>query len=265
MRTIQWASVMCFAFAAGGCVADTAGSAEPTDLGTDQEALGANLAFPVDFTNCTEMASLAPVPVSAVRSRVPSSYALANEAAGTTFIVVRIANCQNTSVAGHATGAGTVAQVGVNLVSPDGTGDINNYALWYYTTNARLFARLRAIGVSAAQFVPDISYQFTSTGAGTGNLQIRVPGDPAFTVGGPVVVPTAAAVPYTANWWQDSRRGSVRMNTPIPAIQFSSATMTLRTARHSELGSLFGASTVTFPIFDSYNRFPAAHMNVAYR
>jgi hypothetical protein len=264
MRTIQWASVVCFGLAAGGCVADT-GSTEPMDIGTDQEALGANLAFPVDFTNCTEMASLAPVPVSAVRSRVPSSYALANEAAGTTFIVVRIANCQGTSVAGHATGPGTVAQVGVNLVSPDGTGDINNYALWYYTTNARLFARLRAIGVSAAQFVPNISYQFTSTGAGTGNLQIRVPGAPAFTVGGPVVVPTAAAVPYTANWWEDSRRGSVRMNTPIPAIQFSSATMTLRTGRHSALGDIFGASTVTFPIFDSYNTFPAAHMNVAYR
>jgi hypothetical protein len=265
MRSIQWASIVCFAFAAGGCVADTAGSGEPAELGTDQEALAANLAFPVDFTNCTEMASLTPVPVAAVRSLVPSSYALANEAAGTTFIVVRIANCQDTAVAGHATGAGTVAQVGVNLVSPDGTGDINNYTLWYYTTNARLFARLRAIGVSAAQFVPNISYNFVSTGAGTGNLQIAVPGCPSFTVGGPVVVPTAAAVPFTANWWQDSRRGSVRMNTPIPAIQFSTATMTLHTSRSSELGEILGASTATFPIFDSYNTFPSAHMNVAYR
>jgi hypothetical protein len=39
--------------------------------------------------------------------------------------------------------------------------------------------------------------------------------------------------------------------------------MTLATSPSNAIGKLFGASSVTFPYFDSFNAFPAAHMVVA--
>ncbi len=254
-----------FAFSAAACAVDTGAPPEadgPTSAAT--QALGPpKRSFDVDFSGCTEMASLTPVPVANVRARVPAGYALANEANGVTFVVVRIASCAGVAIDQRPVGGGTVAQVGVNLVSPDGTGDINNYTLWYYTTSQPLFVRLRALGVDEAQWVPGIDYRYASTGPGTGRLDVTVPGRPAFTIGGPVTEPVGP-VPFVANWWGDSPRGRIRMNTTIPAIDFGGATMTLRTGARSELAEVLGATTATFPIFDSYNRFAAAHMVVAY-
>lgn len=264
IRSTTTALGLIFAFSATACAVDSA--APPQADGTTGEttqALGAKRPFDVDFSGCSEMASLTPVPVANVRARVPAGYALANEVNGVTFVVVRIANCSGMSIDQRPVGGGTVAQVGVNLVSPDGTGDINNYTLWYYTTSQPLFVRLRAMGIDEAQWVPGIDYRYAATGPGTGQLDITVPGRPAFTIGGPVTEPVGP-VPFVANWWGDSARGQIRMNTTLPAIDFGGATMTLHTGARSELAEVLGATTVTFPIFDSYNRFPAAHMVVAY-
>jgi hypothetical protein len=221
--------------------------------------------FDVQFTDCTEQASLTGVPVANVRKLVPSHYALANESTGTTVLVVRIANCKDVVVAGKDVGGGTVAQIGANLVSPDGTGNINNYTIYYSTTSERLAKFLERDGVPA-QHVADIHYDFKSDGKGGGTLDISVgsPMNSPYTVGGPVVSPTMAPVPYTANWWADDDGQSTRMQTPIPAIAFGGATMTLHTNANSKLGKILGGGTVTFPYFDSYNAFYSAPMHVSY-
>ena len=243
----------------GACNGATDGESVEA-LGKSEAALTAG-ALDVDFQGCTEMASLAPAAVADLRPRVPLGYQIANEASGTGFVVVRVAACANVVIEGRSDGAGTVAQVGANLISPDGTGDINNYTLWYYTTSPRLFLRLLARGVNA-QLTRDITFAVTPTGGGNAQLAVTVPGYPAFSVAGPVVLPTASPVPYVANWWRDHGGGHARMNTVLPAIQFSSAHLTL-TNPSNALGKIFGAATVTFPIFDSYNAFPDAHMTVA--
>ena len=63
--------------------------------------------------------------------------------------MVRVADCRALSIDGGAPEAGIVAQLGVSIVSPDGTGDINNYTAWYYTTSKRLAVALRHLGVRA--------------------------------------------------------------------------------------------------------------------
>lgn len=82
--------------------------------------------FDVSFNDCSELASITTISVARARTVVPASFALGGDATGVPF-VVRVAHCRAVSIDGAAPRAGTVAQLGVSVVSPDGTGDINNY------------------------------------------------------------------------------------------------------------------------------------------
>src|SRR5262249_17931543 len=79
---------------------------------------------------------------------------------------VRTADCGGIAVEGRRPRAGSIVQIGVVIVPPDGTGDINNYTLWYYTSDARLANGLQRLGVDAQQ-VPTLDYAFDLGPAGT--------------------------------------------------------------------------------------------------
>ncbi|MBS2013401.1 MAG: hypothetical protein JST00_10965 [Deltaproteobacteria bacterium] len=218
----------------------------------------------VGFAGCTEIASLAPAPVANVRPLVPARFTLTSGGPGLAILVVRIANCASVTVDGKSVGGGTVAQIGANLVSPDGTGDIDNYTLYYSTTSGLLANRLRSFGVPA-QHVQNIDY-VTALANGSGSIAIGVPRpmDAPYTVSGFIVAPAPQLVPFTANWWADDNGKSTRMQTPIAQIAFGAGNLTLTTSAQGNLGTIFGTGTVTFPYFDSYNTFGAATMTTAY-
>ncbi len=217
--------------------------------------------FGVQFTDCSELASITTITVAKARTVVPASFTLAGDASGAPF-VVRVAHCRAVSIDGGAPEAATVAQLGVSIVSPDGTGDINNYTAWYYTTSVRLAAKLQGSGVPA-QWVPRLGYDLVSNSATTGTLRIDLAaGHPAFRVTAPVVEPVADAVPFEANWWIQSGTTRTKMSTPIPALRFGTATATLTTLRVGQLGRILDGSTETFALLDSYNRFPQTNMTV---
>lgn len=98
-----------------------------------------------------------------------------------------------------------------------------------------------------------------------GTLAIDVPSlsKARYSVTTQVIAPTAAAVPFVANWWQLDDDGVTKMNTTLPAIQFGSADTTVQTKPGSQLDDILGATTFdSFPVLDSFNTFPAAHMIV---
>lgn len=244
------------------CAVESSGD-PPADPSSDNvaqssAALTLERSFDVDFSTCTEMASLTPVPIANIRPLVPAQYAIANEANGTGFVVVRVASCGGVKINGANIGPGTVAQVGVNLVSPDGAGDLDNYTLYYDTTSAVLTARLRAFGFES-RWLPGIQYTTTGT-----SLAINVPGR-GYSVSGPVVPPSGPGVPFVADWWSASRSSESKTATTLGSIQFSTAHMTIATHPASALRQIIGAPTATFPIFDSYNQFSTAHMTVTRR
>ena len=236
---------------------ESAGEADTAALGVATTELNAG-PLQVSFNGCSELASITTIAVTEARKVVPSSFTLAGDASGTPF-VVRVADCSAVIIDGSAPEAGTVAQLGVSVVSPDGTGDINNYTAWYYTTSLRLALGLNARGVHA-QWVPRLSYDLAGS-----NLTIDVnhPGHPAFHVTAPVIEPGPGAIPFHANWWEQNGPFRTKMSTPIPSIRFGGATATLTTPRNGQLGRLLGSSTETFALFDSFNRFPTAPMTVS--
>ena len=108
----------------------------------------------VVFDDCTEFAGLGSLPAAQIQGLVPAGYSPASFGPGVAGMVARAARCEGISVGGSPAERGTVSQIGVNLVSPDGTGDINNYALLYVTRQppaGRAAAALRPAGPASTR------------------------------------------------------------------------------------------------------------------
>jgi hypothetical protein len=127
--------------------------------------------FPVEFTDCVQSIGVTLVSTASARAFVPAPFILVGEGQPVTPLVVRTARCGGIAVNGHHPKAGEIIQIGLVIVPPDGTGDINNYTLWYYSSDAELTTQLRKSGVNA-QDVPTIDYDFD---ADDNSLFVRVP------------------------------------------------------------------------------------------
>jgi hypothetical protein len=85
--------------------------------------------FPVEFTDCVESIGVTLVPTALARACVPAQFILVGEGQPVTPLVVRTASCRGISVSGHEPKAGEIVHIGLVIVPPDGTGDINNYTI----------------------------------------------------------------------------------------------------------------------------------------
>lgn len=214
--------------------------------------------FQVNFTNCIESIGVGLAPTANIRPLVPAEFILAGDGQPVTPLVVRTARC-STSVGGNASNVAEIVQIGPVIIPPDGTGDINNYTLLYYTSDLRLALRLLLSGVGA-QFVPTIDYHKGSDNSFS--VRVPLPGIPRFTVSGTVTPSTQPAGSFVANWWQKTYRGNVKMNTNVPVIKIGGANLTLNTNANGILGQIIGGDTLGFPIIQQFNSFANAQMNV---
>lgn len=73
--------------------------------------------FGVEFTDCFELASIVTITVAKARTVVPAWFTLGGGDNGVPF-VLRVGDCRAVSIDGSAPEAGTVAQLGVSIVSP---------------------------------------------------------------------------------------------------------------------------------------------------
>jgi len=220
--------------------------------------------FGVEFTNCVESIGVTLVPTAKARALVPPEFHLVGEAAPVTPLVMRTARC-DIAVGGQRPNGGSITQVGLVIVPPDFTGDINNYTLWYYTTDAELANHLVRLGV-AAQHVQNIMYDYLPGVPGNPVpflVNVPRPGDPMFSLTGTATWSEVPSGSFVANWWQSGRRGSVKMNTDVPAIYIGGANLTLTTDTDNELGELISGGSTGFAIVQQFNIFATAHMEVS--
>jgi len=168
-------------------------------------------------------------------------------------------------VDGQRAKVGTVVQIGAVIVPPDFTGDINNYTLWYCTSDAKLAHQLKHLGMKA-QHVPTISFeQIPSCDDGPDSFHISVPrpGKPALRLDGEVFPSGTPAGTFTANWWVETNRGTVKMQTFVPEIFIGGADIVLTAEANSSLRELIGGQTLNFPILQQFNVFQTAMMDVS--
>jgi len=220
--------------------------------------------FPVEFTDCVESIGVTLVSTERARALVPSEFHLVGEGTPVTPLVVRTARC-SIAVAGQKPNVGSIGQIGLVIFPPDFTGDINNYTLLYYTTDAELANHLIRLGVGA-QHVQNIAYGYVPGLAGSPApflVDVPRPGDPTLSLSGRVTRSETPSGSFVANWWQNGRCGNVKMNTDVPAIYIGSADVTLTTDSDNELGLLIAGGSTGFPVLQQFNTFSTAHMQAA--
>ena len=214
----------------------------------------------VHFAQCTEFVGVAPVDAAKARALVPAHYTPVADAAGAR-LVVRAADCASVRVGALPAKPGRVAQIGIIILSPDGTATdpntaINNYTLTYASDAPALVSLLRAAGVPAALDL-GLAYE-VSPPAGSGS-EFYVAVSPELdagaghratwflhgTVNSPVVPTT-----FLANWWRRGGGREVKMATDIPVISFDFASQVrFATSRQNAVGGLLGANGLTsFPL-----------------
>jgi hypothetical protein len=220
----------------------------------------------VDFRDCVESIGVTLVSTDEARASVPPGFVLAGEGSPVTPAVVRTSRCQGISVDGAREKAGAVVQIGLVLVPPDFTGDINNFTLWYYTSDAKLAHALTLAGVDA-QHVPTLAYAYVPQAPGDSDplaVVVPKPGRPQLAIAGHVTASDAPAGSFEANWWAQSESARVKMDTAVPVIFIGSADLTLLTNPSDAIGQLFGGGSVGFPILQQFNTFAHAHMSVTH-
>jgi hypothetical protein len=220
--------------------------------------------FGVDFTDCTEFAGEGPVSLAVAKPLVPDGYTIA-KVGGNANIVVRATGCKEVTVNKLHSQPTNLSQIGINIVAPDGTGDINNYTLIYVSNNPFLIEAFLAAGLPAT-YDPQLTYEFNAPSAATsGNLYVAV-GDlfqPPYFIYGPEGTQPAAPVPFLANWWYASPFGQMRQQTLLPNIAFATSSVTLYTGATTPLGKLIGGNTFSnYSVLALHGYYPSGHMDV---
>lgn len=202
----------------------------------------------VQFTNCSEYVGTGTIPLANAAPFVPSSFQIAGAQGGTAMLVARVSNCAGVSVEGSRPEPGTVAHIGITVVSPDGSGDINNYTVAYVTTSRKLAQKLSRGGLPV-EVDEDLVYEIV---AGKLFADVSPEDGPGFYFHGPVADPAPnTGFPFLANWWYKSHRGVMKMATSIPTIAFGQCSMTIYSRKNSPLGKLIGGNS--YSAFTGYN------------
>jgi hypothetical protein len=194
---------------------------------------------------------------------------IAGAAMGQAAIVVRATSCQGVAIGQSAAQPTEISQIGINLVAPDGTGDINNYTVIYVTNNQALAEYFQAVGLPAV-FDPNLTYEYTPGPVETsGELYVATAGRglPAyFLFGTENDPPPNSQQSFLANWWFTGHGSKMKQSTSFPVISFGTAAVTLYTSNTSLLGNLIGGNTASnFSFLSVRGVYPAATMTVSFK
>ncbi|MDQ2929059.1 MAG: hypothetical protein ABI330_16730 [Caldimonas sp.] len=220
--------------------------------------------FAVVLNDCTEFAGLGPLAGTQIQGRLPPGYTAATFGPGTAGVVARASRCDRVSVDGGPVERATVSHIGINLMTPDGTGDINNYTLLYVTDSWRLAAKLREFGLPV-RIDSNMVYEVNPAGSAL-ELYAQVQAEPGITyfLDGVVNDPApGTAAPFLANWWYSSRAGRMKMSTDIPAFAAGQADVALFNSRESALGQFLAGNRTVFPLLSVRGKFSHAVMTVS--
>jgi len=234
------------------------GSAIQADTAAGNASKQSAQSFDVDFKNCHESIGVGLVPTDVAQSMTPDGFVLVGTGSPVTPLVVRTSHCESLSFDGGHGHPVSIVEIGAVVVPPDGTGDINNYAYWYYTDDRQLSKRLEGVGVPAQHRHIDYDYDADDTDS---NFHVSICG--VLSVDGTVDPSTTPDGSFDANWWKTAfgGTGTVKMATFLPVQEIGSANLVLSVPQGSAIAGLTGTS-MQFPLIQQFNTFPSAHMAV---
>ena len=227
-----------------------------------QEQILPPVNFTIALTDGVENVGIGLVSTEQAKQLLPSPFKLANNGEPVTPLVVLAARCQGIAVTGAVPTPGTFVQIGLIVAPPDGTGEINIFTLWHYTTHLTLARALKNAGI-ASQHVPTIEYDLALGGkAGSARLTVPAPGQPPLLLAGAIREPSQS-ITFNGNWWAKAGNRLLKLNSVVPDATFSDAELTLTTRATNPLGHLIGGETLNFAILQRFNTFPRVRTEVS--
>lgn len=216
----------------------------------------------IELSDCVESVGIGLVSAERAQRLLPPGLKLLNDGQPVTPLVVLGAQCQGIAVTGAVPSAGAYVQIGLVIAPPDGTGEINIFMLWHFTTHLTLVRSLKSLGLDS-QHVPNLGYDVTLGGkAGSTRITVPAPAQPALILAGSITEPNEP-ISFVGNWWAKTERGLLKMNSTVPAALVSEAQLTLTTRADSALGRLIGDDTLDFAALQRFNSFKQAHTAVS--
>ncbi|MFN8495121.1 MAG: hypothetical protein U0350_46395 [Caldilineaceae bacterium] len=216
----------------------------------------------IELTDGVENVGIGLVSTERAQTLLPPPFKLANNGEPVTPLVVLAARCQGIAVTGATPTPGTFVQIGLIVAPPDGTGEINIFTLWHYTTHLTLARALKNAGLDS-QHVAAIEYDVTLGGkAGSTRLTVPAPGQPPLLLAGAIREPNQP-VTFNGNWWAKAGNRLLKLNSVVPTATFSEAALTLTTRVTNPLGHLIGGETLNFAILQRLNTFPQVRTEVS--
>jgi hypothetical protein len=223
--------------------------------------------FKVQFAGCSEFVGWGPVSLAAAQPLVPAGYVIAGAADGQAAIVVRATSCEAVSVDQSPPQPTELSQIGINIVAPDETGDINNYTVIYVTNNEALAKRFQIAGLPAV-CDPHLTYEYSADPSRlSGEFYVTAAGEELpsyFLFGTETEPPPNSQQIFLANWWFTGPEGRMKQSTLFPMISFGTAVVSLYTSNVSLLGKLIDGNTdANFSILSVRGVYPGATMTVS--
>lgn len=215
-----------------------------------RDVAGGSPSTSVDYRlgGLSEAVLLVRVPVARVRHLVPPRYRLLDEAGGTASVVAAHGSVTALEVGCGDPRPATVSEYGVMVESPDGTPGRHAYYLWQLSDDRQLVARMRMLGMQAAEYA-DGSFLERTAPAGRVDVLAREAWDgqdigmeakAAEPVGGP-----GATLPGV-RFWFDGPRGTVRTAYTCPDCRpRTPATGSVWGSGDSVLDTILGGAAAT--------------------
>jgi hypothetical protein len=230
----------------------------------DQAKLLPPIDFTIALTECVESVGVGLVSTERAQRLVPPPFKLLNNGAPVTPLVVLAMQGRGIAVADAAPSAGIIVQIGLIIAPPDGTGEINTFSLWHFTTHSLLARSLRKVGLNT-QYVPTIHYNVTLGGkAGSTHITVPAPAQPELTLGG-AISEASQPIAFNGSWWAKVDDSLLKLNSIVPSGLVREAQLTLATPADSPLGNLIGDATLSFAVLQRFNTFMHAQTQVSVR
>jgi hypothetical protein len=218
--------------------------------------------FTIELTDGVESVGVGLVSTERAQRLLPPPFKLANNGEPVTPLVVLAARCQGIAVSGGESIRGAFAQIGLAVVPPDGTGEINIFTLWHFATHLTLVRSLKNMGLDS-QHLSDLGYAVTLGGkAGSTEITLPAPAQPPFMLAGKIREPSQS-ITFNGNWWAKAGNHLLKMNSVVPMATFGETQLTLTTRADNALGQLIGGTTLNFALLQRFNTFPQVRTAVS--
>jgi len=228
----------------------------------DQSSSLSPVDFTIELTDGVESVGIGLVSTERAQRLLPTPFKLANNGEPVTPVVVLAARCQGIAVSEGEAIRGAFAQIGLVVAPPDGTGEINIFTLWHFTTHLTLVRSLQNLGLNS-QHVPDMGYTVTLGGkAGSTAINVPATAQPPFILTGELREPNHP-VTFNGNWWAKAGNRLLKLNSVVPTATFGEAQLTLTTRADNALGQLIGGTTLNFAVLQRFNTFPQVRTTVS--